>query len=1328
MSGCLDNPEIKKRKKDDEFFHPKKDQQSGIRLQFPFLEYAATNWYIHTRRAALAGMDLSSFYLVLDGFVANKQRFIAWLDIGWPKNIIQGLTPLHAVAKTGLAQYATHLLQKGDVDPNAQSSFGDPPLYWAASCGHANVAKILIDNGADPDGEANEGYMPLHVAASKNRAEVIKVLLAAGVDPLTPKTKEAPGMFCGNAPSSVGETPLMYACNNGHSKAVAEFLPYLTDPDKIMKALFWSAGSGNAACVDLILHHATVDVNAQYRGESLLFKACTKCDLNTIKLILAAGADPNILHPYCLDTLRGVGSNMLRSHQPPNHPDEPRGYTALHALSGVKDPSGPQTSATECVSLLVQAGADIHAKSPKGETALHFACVNNINIVKVLLEAGAYPYAETDTGGTILNTNGETDTQLLPILSGSGLVDVSKIMAKSNGGPLFCRLQGHHFDSALELLKYKPDLNVTTPDGNGLLHVLFSYWDFRSKASVLDALLLAGADPNLQNKKGEAPLHLLMGKDTGFETVSRLVKAGADIEIRDAQGRTPVFKKLLGGTELFKPLIDLCARLDTRDNKGQTLLHEAVENTSRLDKLAALMGFDPSVVDNKGNTLFLELASRTNRSDSISIYEHLKKLGVDIDQSNSRGKTVLHKLCSKRPDGRSWNPSIKTIFDHVIQECTNICPEDIDGIQPLHIAAAVSETYVFKLLDSGADVFGVTKEGMAVLHIAARARQPGIIGLILSSIAELNDEKRRAFINQKNTEGSTALHYACCSGRPETVDLLLNAGADPNLPGKGGFTPFRACAEFEIEQGRWKKIGKKETTKAIKAASIWLGTRSVPSPGEDLKRFQWRSHNVCNESDSTGIDEILISLVLHGANITEDNGSLHDAFHAAVSKQRDYTAECLARLHSRFLPNMNLLEESDSAGFMVCKTRLEGERSSLMKEEEKKRKIWGNNAQAMHTAKLLGLRQYSLLEERMTRIDILLLSSTNVSFLHSLVNVGLADILDRVCTSEAALKFDDHEWCGQAEDANHCHRNIAKPLLITACKRELPNMEVVRMLVEKLDVNININGRKESYTSGKREFVLGNGALHDLAEGVTWWNVHQALPYLIRKGANLELRNDDGETPLHVALDYERYKGVFYKDAVKILLDNGADANAVNSKGETCLSKAGPDIELITLLLSYGADVSAIELGNAELLEFFLSQADLANMRRPAPETPERIDSIHQTRIPSAEIYPLLHAATFKSYGHGKKVDLTPFRMRMMTALLQHGADPYLTFTKFHRVNDDSFQSGDELDILNGNSEEKWEPKTCSVIHEILETGAWSSHCFSFHHSSLNREIPKAKL
>ncbi|KAJ5959558.1 uncharacterized protein N7479_006708 [Penicillium vulpinum] len=1329
MSGCLESIDVKKRKKDDEYYNPKKAQQSEIRLKFPFLEYAANNWYIHTRRAALTGMDLSSLYSVIDEFFGSKKQFIAWLDIDWPQNSIQSVTPLHAAAKAGLAQYAAHLFQKGNFDPNVQSHDGDTPLYWAAFSGHGDVAQVFIQNGADPDGEANQGYKPLHKAASKNHADVVKVLLAAGVDPMTPKTRETPGRHCGNAPTSVGHTPLMYACHNGHLEAVTEFLPYLSE-DNIKRALNWLSGSGHAACVSLILQNSVVDMKSHFGGK-ILFEACLNGDLDTIKVLVGAGADPNTRCFYPEDEFGGIGSRMRypRKMKTPGEREEPRGFTALHALSGIKDRERTRKIPLECVSVVLQAGADVHTKSKDdGKTALHFACANNIDIVQLLLEAGADPYAKTDSGATILHTDGKNDKKLLPILLDSAAVDINRLMAESNGGPLFSRLRGYYPERGIEILKYTTDPNLTEPDGNSFLHVLLDRYNFSKQDTVLEALLSAGADPNLQNKKGETPLHK-MSDDTKVESISKLVKAGADLEIRDLEGRTTLSKSLSGyskGISKFsKSLINLGARLDTRDNKGRTLFHKVVCKVEALDDLIKMMDFDPSVADNEGNTLSLELVFATDRSDSTSNFKHLKSLRVDIDHPNSHGWTVLHQMSFKNQTNCHRRPSAETTFEYVLRECKNKSPQDTDGIQPLHIAAAVSEDNVFGLLCSGADMFAVTKEGMTVLHVAARARQPGIVGLVLSRMIDLDDETRNTFINQKNVEGDTALHFACCSGRPETVDLLLNAGADPNLPGKDGYTPLRACVNFEMEQVRWKKMGKIEDVKALKTASIWLGIRSLPPAKDDSeegsKESQWRSNSDKGASSSTRLDEILTSLVLHSKNPSSDNDSLREAFQEAVSNQRDYTAECLLRLQNRVFPNLNLIEGPGGNGFTLCNARLQAEISSL-REEEKMRNEWMNtkggsrNLHFEQMVKYLRLRQYGLFEEMASQTDLLVLDYTHISVLHCLLDDGLSELLDRLCTPEQALKFDDHEWCEHTE--NSCSRSGSRmrssartlPLLMHACHRNLPNMKVVRTLVENMGVNIDSKRREERYVDGDYETVLDHAVLHDLAEGKTWWNVHQALPYLISKGANLEVRDDKGETPLHIALDYNKYKGVFYRDAVDILLDHGADVNAVNANGETCLSKAGADIDLIKLLFSRGATISAtavfaaIEFCNVELLELYLSHGDVANMRRPAPKSRVRPHAIQKTIIPTAEEYPLFYAATFKSVESRKEFDIDSVRKDTMAALLRNGANPYATFFKLHRVKDDSLSDGDDSDSddVHAGSKDQWEPETCTVIHEIL--------------------------
>ena len=47
-------------------------------------------------------------------------------------------------------------------------------LHVAAHCGHARVAKLLLDRKADPNSRALNGFTPLHIACKKNRIKVRK--------------------------------------------------------------------------------------------------------------------------------------------------------------------------------------------------------------------------------------------------------------------------------------------------------------------------------------------------------------------------------------------------------------------------------------------------------------------------------------------------------------------------------------------------------------------------------------------------------------------------------------------------------------------------------------------------------------------------------------------------------------------------------------------------------------------------------------------------------------------------------------------------------------------------------------------------------------------------------------------------------------------------------------------------------------------------------------------------------------------------------------------------------------------------------------------------
>ena len=1309
-SGCLDNQEVRPRHHQDDFFDPRNTRLNGLRLQFPFVEYAAENWYKHARRAASAVAEMPLVYDLIDTFFAEKKRYNTWLCIDWPKPFVEGVTPLHVAALTGLTQYAPRLLQKKEIGVEARDSYDNTPLYWAATCGHAEVVQLLLANGADPDAEQNQGFKPLHQAASHNCPDVVKALLAAGVDPLTPKTKELPGRRCGNAPTTRGHTPLMYACRNGHVEAMAEFLPFMKNTEICHQALSWAAESCRATIVNMILHQHGVDVNAKYRGDTALFKACKTGDFQTIDVLLKAGADPNI---FCANARNEFARISARFFDREIYPrQEPRGFTALHTLCQSSAPP-------ECAEILLKAGANVHVKTSHGSTALHYACQLNINLIKPLLEAGADPTVENDDGETLLHTNGETDEELLPLLLGTGTVDINRSRSRDGMTPLMCRLDGMRTKSVIPFLGYKPDVNATDAEGNGVLHIASQ--NTFVEGSVIDALLSAGADPNLKNKHGDTPLHV-MRRRANIEHIYRLFDAGADLESRNNAGQTVIFKQLTsfetgktGRPSIFEALINKGARTDTRDYKGRTLWHHGCDWIKLLDYLKSL-GLDPNVTDNKGNTPLHELAAAKEYyyQDKIDSMKYFISLGSDIDQPNHRGRTVLHILCS-RADYGSKRSDKKQAIDYALEVSKNLKPSDSDGIQPLHLAATICENYVYKLLNAGADLFAVTHEGMTALHLAAWARQSGIVDMILSRLATLETKDRVEYVNQKTREGKAALHYACCSGRPETVKSLLEAGSDPNLLDTSKKSPFDMCAYFDDEQDLWySHYG--SSGEIIEATGLLLEDRTRP--------FAYRKYNVPRidffqintEDDTTRLEEIMDLLVQYGAVITGDYG-----WWGLMLPRFGYTINCILNLKAR-VPDANVARTADhDKGFLIAtychKATKEALKESIGLGLEVGQQ-W-SPSQDLHPREFfqsaLAMRQYGLFEEiALDSVYLINPDSEGKTPLNDLAHWGYSSILARVCTQELANKLDDH---GPREDAESYDQYCISPLIVSACTRRLPNMDVLKQLVEDYGVNVDAQCREHAHGQDEYRSQVTIGALHHLATGDCWWFVEKALPYLIQKGANLELRNNEGETPLLTALSST---GEFRQEAAIILIKGGADVNAVDDDGNTCLSKVGDDLNLMKLLIEHGAQVtaeavqSAIESAQVDILEVLLSQGDHANLSTGA--TMVGWGDTAYSEMPS-----LLYASSYWKSRISDVPNSEEKRALMMKMLLKHGADPFATFVKY-TMDPEAHDCDFELDGGSIKSVRGFLTETCMVIHEILSLGHMTGPFFQMPSLDLERK------
>jgi len=97
-----------------------------------------------------------------------------------------------------------------------------------------------------------------------------------------------------------------------------------------------------------------------------------------------------------------------------------------------------------------------------------------------------------------------------------------------------------------------------------------------------------------------------------------------------------------------------------------------------------------------------------------------------------------------------------------------------------------------------------------------------------------------------------------------------------------------------------------------------------------------------------------------------------------------------------------------------------------------------------------------------------------------------------------------------------------------------------------------------------RENGTGRTALHYVVErrDDVW------LGFLLQKGANPQIADRRGETPLHLATQLS------YLEGIKILLAGGAKVDPVNTSGETPLIRAVQlrDVAAVRLLLAHGAN------------------------------------------------------------------------------------------------------------------------------------------------------------
>jgi len=186
----------------------------------------------------------------------------------------------------------------------------------------------------------------------------------------------------------------------------------------------------------------------------------------------------------------------------------------------------------------------------------------------------------------------------------------------------------------LEMKTIKHFLQSTDQSGYTPLQVAAS----NGHGNVVEVLLAAGADANIQSNVGETALHI--AARCGYSSVVRiLLKASADVHLKDNDGYTALHAAASRGHhEVIKILLEARADAGMQDDEGQTALHTAASHShENVVKTLFYANADLNVRDSSGRTP-LHLAASHGHNTVIGIF---LAAGADWSISDSAGKTAL---------------------------------------------------------------------------------------------------------------------------------------------------------------------------------------------------------------------------------------------------------------------------------------------------------------------------------------------------------------------------------------------------------------------------------------------------------------------------------------------------------------------------------------------------------------------------------------------------------------------------------------------------------------------------------------------------------------
>jgi len=250
-----------------------------------------------------------------------------------------------------------------------------------------------------------------------------------------------------------------------------------------------------------------------------------------------------------------------------------------------------------------------------------------------------------------------------------------------------------NIDKVKELLKKDPELiNSKDQWQNNLLKVALLNRDRKMAKFLIENKI----DINYIRKDiGESAFHMAVYRSHGsLEIVKLMIKYGADINLKDRRGQTPLNYAVSGGNkEIVNFLLDKGADLNTEGRLFERTMRSAIAGGLEriIDKLVKTKDVNYLSKTRSGNTYLHEVA----QGGMAKFVEPFIRKGMDANEKNVYGWTPLHYAASR---GNT------EVIDLLIKNGADKNMRAIDGQTPYNIAQEFNQQETVDFLkQKGAD-------------------------------------------------------------------------------------------------------------------------------------------------------------------------------------------------------------------------------------------------------------------------------------------------------------------------------------------------------------------------------------------------------------------------------------------------------------------------------------------------------------------------------------------------------------------------------------------------------------------------------------------------